>query len=210
MEILMRKILLATAAFVALAAAAPSEAATMQCAPNQVYVGSGQFPTSGPYTADTAGIVTGVAANDITALHQSGCVQVGIAGNTLVGRLLKANMNLAGAGTPTEDQTIPLFLSTGQYVRYTKISVKNCTTSMTTAVGGIYTATSQGGTAIVAAGQAYSNSTGATIVTDLTIASTPAKTTYGGLTAPALIINLSTAQGAASTCDFFVYGDVGQ
>lgn len=190
----------------ALAAATPSFAATMQCAPGQATATAGLSGTT--YTADTAGIVTGVANNDLVAMSAAGCVQVGTTSG-LVGRLLKVNMNLAGAGTTAEDQQIPLFLSTAQYVRYTKITARNCSGSVTTAAGGIYTAASQGGTAVVAAGQVYSANTGATLSLDLTIATTAGKTAFGGATAPTLFVNLSTAQGTAMTCDVFVFGDVG-
>jgi hypothetical protein len=199
--------LVAAVAFgLGLSAALPSFAATMQCSPGQITATASLSGTT--YTADTAGIVTGIANNDLSAMVAAGCVQVG---NTsgLVGRLLKVNMNLAGAGTAGEDQQIPLFLPAGQFVRYTKITAKNCSGSVTTALGGAYTASAQGGTAVVAAGQAYSGNTGATLSLDLTIATTPGKTIFGGATAPTLFVNLSTAQGAAMTCDFFVYGDVG-
>jgi hypothetical protein len=190
-----------------------AQAATLQCAPYQVMSG-GPYPGSGSnpgYTADAAGIVTGVGANDVDSLIKSGCDIVGIGANTLIGRLLNVNMNLAGSGAAAQDQQIPLFLPSSQYVRYTKISVKNCSESMTTAAGGVYTASAQGGTAVVASTQAYSALTGSTLALDLTIATTPGKTEFGGAAAPAaLYVNLSTEQGTAGTCDFFVYGDVGQ
>lgn len=200
------------AALVALALAClpqgRAHAATMQCAPYQ-QLGAAPYPTGGPYTADAAGIVTGVSPNDINAMDKAGCQMVGVAGNTLIGRLLGANMNLAGSGAAAQDQPLNLWVNPAQYYRLTKVTAKNCSGSVTTAVGGIYTASAQGGTAVVAATQVYSANTGPTLSLDLTIATTPGKTAYLAGSTP-LYLNLSTAQGAAMTCDFFIYADIGQ
>jgi len=88
----------------------------------------------------------------------------------------------------------------------TKITTKNASVSLTTAAGGIYTAASQGGTAVVANSQAYSALTAASLALDLTIATTPGKTVYSA--GQALYLNLTTAQGAAATADFYAWGDV--
>lgn len=82
------------------------------------------------------------------------------------------------------------------------IYVRNASISLTTAVGGIYTAAAKGGTAIVAAGQVYSTLTGPTIGMQLTIEPVG----MDERNATALYLNLSTAQGAAATADVFVYG----
>ena len=72
-------------------------------------------------------------------------------------------------------------------------------TKLTTAAGGVYSAASNGGDAIVAAGQVYTGLTGITLALDLTIAATPAKTVYNQTTVPSAFFALTTAQGAAAT-----------
>lgn len=78
----------------------------------------------------------------------------------------------------------------------------NASTSLTTAVGGIYTAAAKAGIAIVAANQAYSALTAATIGADLTVAAAG----KDELSATTLILSLSTPQGGAATADILVYG----
>jgi hypothetical protein len=161
------------------------------------------FPTGAGYTADASGIITNVPIQDLDTLRISGCEQVGVAGSTgaLIGRLLGANMNV------TTDQPIPMFISPSMAYRPTKISVRNASTSLTTAAGGVYTAVSKGGTAIVAATQAYSSLTGATLNLDLTIVVAVVSLTV--LPAGTLLyLSLTTAQGAAATADLFLYGDL--
>lgn len=78
----------------------------------------------------------------------------------------------------------------------------NASISLTTAVGGIYTAASKGGIAVVANTQGYSALTGPTLGVALTLA--PAG--LDELTADALYLNLTTPQGAPATADVFVFG----
>ena len=170
----------------------------MQCAPNQPIVSA----AGTTYSPDRAGFLSGVAANDITDLQKAGCQLIGVAGETIIGRLLGANMNSTG------DQAIELFVPANSYFRVTKISVKNASTSLTTAVGGVYTAASKGGDAVVANTQVYSGLTGGTLAVDLTIATTPGKTEYA--TSTPLYLALTTPQGAAATADVFVYGQLGK
>lgn len=121
--------------------------------------------------------------------------------NQLLGRLLSANMNV------TTDQAFTWAISggtpnTGLY-RYVveRILVVNASTSLTTAAGGIYDTASKGGVAIVAAAQAYSALTGATLGLDLTIAAAGKAI----LTNPP-ILSLTTPQGGAATADMFLFG----
>jgi len=114
-------------------------------------------------------------------------------GGQLLGRLTGANMN------STSDQAIPIN-SSSYIVR--RITVANVSTSLTLAAGGVYTSTSKGGTAIVAAAQVYSALTGATKFLDLTLAVTSDKQTAG-----TLYLSLTTAQGGAATADLSIYGD---
>jgi hypothetical protein len=109
-------------------------------------------------------------------------------------RLRGANMNV------TTDQE---FERLGVYPSYiiTAIRCANASTSLTTAAGGIYSAASKGGDAVVAAGQAYSTLTGSTLGLDLTLAAVGR-----GVRTGAPILSLTTAQGGAATADFYVIG----
>lgn len=113
----------------------------------------------------------------------------------LLGTLTGANMNA------TTDQAITINKQniTSRYV-ITKIIVTNASISLTTAAGGIYPAASKGGTAIVAAAQAYSALTSANHVLNATLA---VNLSY---TLDTIYLSLTTAQGAAATADVRVYG----
>jgi hypothetical protein len=176
---------------------------TYQCAPYQVIQGA-PYPTSGPYTAGADGIVTGVAANDARALDNAGCRLVGAGGNAyeLLGRLVGANFN------STTDQPFVWLAAPSTSYRVTKITCTNASTSLSTAAGGVYTAASKGGAAIVASTQAFTGLTGGTLALDLTIATSPGNTFFASTNSP--ILSLSTAQGAAATADCYVYGQLGQ
>jgi hypothetical protein len=123
-----------------------------------------------------------------------------VSSGVLIGRLIGANMNV------TTDQA---FMMTGWSVinkfRVTKITAKNASVSLTTAAGGVYTAASKGGTAYVANTQVYTSLTAATLALDLTIVTTPGLTPLAA--ASTLYLSLTTAQGAAATADFEIYGD---
>ncbi len=86
----------------------------------------------------------------------------------------------------------------------TSIVVTNCSASLTLAVGGVYPAASKAGTALVAAAQVYTALTGATVVLALTMAANIATTRQ---TINTLYLSLTTGQGTAATCDFYVIGD---
>ena len=114
----------------------------------------------------------------------------------MIGRLLAANFNI------TTDQAITL--PAGSWIITGVYAVKG-SINMTTAAGGVYTAASKGGTAVVAAGQVYTGLTGtATDVATLTMAATPTVTLTASGTG--LYFALTTGQGAAATGDIFVYG----
>jgi len=119
--------------------------------------------------------------------------------NQMLGRLLSANMNT------TDDQAIlwvgPTPNTTLFRYRVDSILVCNASTSLTTAAGGVYTGAGKAGVIVVAAAQAYSALTGATLGLDLTIAAAGRAL----LTAP-LILSLTTAQGGAATADVYVFG----
>lgn len=75
------------------------------------------------------------------------------------------------------------------------------TTNLTTAAGGIYTAASKGGSAIVASGQAYTTLAAVATGLDLTIAAAGAQPLT---TTPYL--SLTTGQGAAATVNLYIMG----
>lgn len=112
----------------------------------------------------------------------------------LLGSRIGANMN------STADQIINLTRVGSKSYRITRIYVTGASTSLTTVAGGVYTATSKGGTALVAASQVYSGLTGATIGLDLTIAAVRT------LSQNAIYLSLTTAQGAAATANVYVFG----
>ena len=101
----------------------------------------------------------------------------------------------------TTDQAITI--PAGRWV-VRKIVVNNASISLTAATGGIYTAISKGGTAIVAAAQVYSALTASSKFLDLTLGAGMATDI---LTATTIYFSLTTAQGAAATGDIFIIGD---
>jgi len=117
----------------------------------------------------------------------------------VIGKLLSANFNI------TTDQAIPITAQADLFtIQY--IVVRNASISLTTAAGGIYTAASKGGSAVVAAGQVYSALTGPTLFKDLTLAGTALTTVFDAATQSSLYLSLTTGQGAAATADVYVYG----
>jgi hypothetical protein len=112
----------------------------------------------------------------------------------LLGQLIGANMNVL------TDQAIPITRIGTKRYQITRITVTNASTSLTAADGGIYTATSKGGTAVVAATQLYTALTSSTVALDLTLA---VNNTYN---VNNLYLSLTGTQGAAATADVRVYG----
>lgn len=112
-------------------------------------------------------------------------------GDQPIARLTGANMN------STADQAIPL--PTGNWLP-TAIIVTNASTSLTTAAGGVYPAASKAGTALVAAGQAYSALTTSVKQLALTLATTDRQVVS------TIYLSLTTPQGGAATADVLVYG----
>ena len=117
-------------------------------------------------------------------------------GQMRLGQLNGANFN------STADQAIPIHF--GRYA-VRRITVQNCSTSLTLAVGGFYTAASKGGTAIVANTQVYSTLTSAAKFLDVTLATI---ITTDVLTANPIYLSLTTAQGSAATCNIAIFGDL--
>jgi hypothetical protein len=113
-------------------------------------------------------------------------------GYALLGQLIGANMN------STADQAIQMLAS--NYIP-DKIVVRNASISLTLSAGGIYTATSKGGTAVVSAAQVYSGLTSSGKFILPTIASLT-----DIVTAATLYLSLTTAQGSAATADILIFG----
>jgi hypothetical protein len=101
------------------------------------------------------------------------------------------NVNAAG------DTVLPINNTSSYSV--SNVIFTNASTSLTTALAGVFTAPSAGGTAIVA-NAALSAMTSASVVSQRTVATTAAQTSQN------LYVNVGTAQGAAATMDVFVYG----
>lgn len=112
-----------------------------------------------------------------------------------LGRLIGANMNT------TADQ--PISICASKYIVRRIIAV-NPSTSLTVALGGVYTGANKSGTAVVAGTQAYTGLTGSSKFTDATLAS---GVVGDVLTVPELYFSLTTAQGGAATADIFIFGD---
>jgi len=122
-------------------------------------------------------------------------------GGILLGKLIGANMN------STADQQITMLDNPSKFI-LRRIVVTNASISLTTAAGGVYTAASKGGTAVVAAAQAYSSLTTSALFLDLTLSTTGSASTTVKSSIPNLYLSLTTAQGAAATADVYVYGDI--
>lgn len=116
---------------------------------------------------------------------------------SLLGVLKSANLNTTG------DQNIPVILMSGQKYVVTDVWLTNASTSLTTASGGVYTAASKGGTAVVASTQVYSACTNSTTLERATIAAAGLSTTF---TTNPLVFSLTTTQGGAATADIYVRG----
>jgi hypothetical protein len=181
---------------------------------------NGSIGSSTPFTNANAGYIYSVDNEfDIGALGTSGVVNLyagggistptqkmtmsalggvtGVGQTGIIGFLKSANMNI------TTDNTIPLTLAGASKFVITSILVTNASISLTTAQGGVYSAASKGGNAIVASTQAYSALTTSTSLLSLTLASAGTNQTYA---VSNLYLNLTNAQGAAATADIYVFG----
>jgi hypothetical protein len=151
----------------------------------------------GVYVPDKGGFIANVANNDVADMLESGAFMQSVGG--VIGRLIGADMNV------TTDQAIYLQVPTGARYGITKIWCANASISLTTAAGGIYPAVSKGGTAVVANSQAFSGFSASTVFAALTVVAGQLAVVH---TENPLYLSLTTAQGAAATLDFFVFGDV--
>jgi hypothetical protein len=157
-------------------------------------------PSGTTYLIDANGYVVVTNPADVPPLVENGfrIFSAFNLGAFCVAKIIGANMN------STADQLFTMFQPIALPFRITKITCKNASTSLTTAAGGIYRAAAKAGPAMVAAAQAYSGLTAATLALDLTLAT-------GTTVEPAgeqLYLSLTTAQGAAATADFYAFGDI--
>ncbi len=192
----------------AILAATSAFAATMQCAPQQQI--STSYPSGSNYTADTAGIVQGVASVDVKDLAQSGCVTVGIGNGGLCGELLNVNMNVGGAGA-VGDQPLNWFVPANQWYRVTKITARNASRSFSagSAAGGVYTGLAKPANPVVAATQVFTGLTALTATANLDLTLVAGVGTLGEYVNKPLVFSLTTADGSAGTIDLFAYCDIG-
>ena len=116
----------------------------------------------------------------------------------LIGWRLGCNFN------STADQAIPI--TCPSYV-IESVVVKNASVNMTAADGGIYTATSKGGTAVVPAATVYTELTSSSKYKEMTRASGLDSSTQSDVfTVGTLYLSLTGTQGAAATADVYVIG----
>jgi hypothetical protein len=147
-------------------------------------------------TIDTASASNTFKING-TTVATAADFQGALAAGALAFKLSAANFN------STADQAITLALPTGfTRYRFQSIITSNPSISLTTAVGGIYTAAAKGGIAIVAASTAWSPLTNSTAGTSGSVFQ---PTVVNGATAfynsTTLYLSLTTPQGAAATAD---------
>jgi len=96
----------------------------------------------------------------------------------------------------------PHYIAAAKYM-LTEIDVMNCSTALSTAAGGFYTATSKGGTIIGTTTTGYGNCTSATTrqrLTGLTDMDTQTRTES------TLYLSLTTSQGTSATGDVYLIG----
>jgi len=111
----------------------------------------------------------------------------------------------------TNDQPIAIPQRVSAF-QLTGILVTNASISLTTAVGGFYPAAAKAGTALVAAGQAYSTLTSSSLLLYPTLTSFGQNTRFSAsnLSAIAGLLNiwfsLTTPQGAPATADIYLLG----
>lgn len=156
-------------------------------------------------------------SGNITPGHLVNWTAPGVIGDAgPLGAMQKVLQSIRSANfNTTSDQPIILPQAIAAFT-LTGIIVTNASVSLTTAQGGIYTAASKGGSAIVASSQAYTSLTTPNVLLNLTLASGVVTTRYsssnlsvssfGGLAGLALYLSLTIAQGVAATADVYLIG----
>jgi hypothetical protein len=155
--------------------------------------------TSGQaYLSNGYGVINNIqTTQDQTDLVAAGCAILSPPPTDLLFYLRAANFNV------TTDQILtPTF--NGKFRAKRIVVINTSVNGMSTAAGGVYTAASKGGSAIVSTGQIYTGLTNALTALELTLA-LPNLAFVAGTP---LYFALTTAQGAAASADIYVYGDV--
>lgn len=105
----------------------------------------------------------------------------------------------------TSDQALTKMVGGTNYMITKVVGVRKTGAFGTACLGGIYTATSKGGSALVAAAQTWANLTGAGKAVDATLAAVVGTDAQSATT---LYLSLTTANTGALTADVFVFGVV--
>jgi len=136
------------------------------------------------------------------SLHGSG-IPGALGSNTAQGgpiaRILGADMTL------TTDQALTMLVVPAKYVIRRIVAERASGAYGTACLGGIYTAASKGGSAIVAATQSYVLLSGANTAVDMTLAALAAATI---ITSAQLYLALSTGNTGAFTANIYVWGEI--
>lgn len=107
--------------------------------------------------------------------------------------MIGANMNIT-----TDQAFLKLFSFNNHTIEY--FLATNASASLTAAIGGIYTSTAKGGSALVAAVQVFSALTNNLALLKPTLAISALRTN------PAMYLSLTVPQGSAATCDLYAIG----
>lgn len=159
-----------------------------------------------------------VQAGNVTPGHSAvwstdGVLQDGgpiLGSNKVLGYVFGANFNSTG------DQPILLPASVSVF-RPNTIIVTNASVSLTTAVGGFYSASNKGGSQIVASNTTYSTLTTPNALSGLTLTTFGLTTRFSAANLPLLLgpngqyvlaiyLSLTTGQGAPASADVYVTG----
>ena len=148
-------------------------------------------------------------SGDVTPGHLAKWITDGVIGDAganpysqrVLATLLNADFNNTG------DQAIALPSALLAF-QLTGILVANASISLTTAVGGFYPLASKTGSPIVAAAQAYSTLTAATLLMNTTLTAYAQAQNFSRtqLEDWAIYLSLTTAQGVAATADVYLLG----
>lgn len=164
---------------------------TCQTGSNNILIGVGvDCPAAG--TANYLNV--GATLTGSTLTTDPYVLAPGIAGQC--GVLRGANFNV------TTDQAITINLpnAASKWV-IERIFVTNPSISLTTAAGGVYSAVSKGGVALVASSQTYTDAVASDDVQVATLTAAGQKKSFSSGT---VYLSLTTAQGAAATADVYV------
>lgn len=119
-------------------------------------------------------------------------------GGRPIARLIGADMTL------TTDQAFTFLVNVTEFVPTKIVGIRRSGAFGVTCAGGVYTAATKGGNAVVAAAQSWANLTGAGKIVDATIAAVVGT----DVVANALYLSLTTGNTGALTADIYVFGNI--